>query len=230
MNPKLSGFFLVALAPWIPFPHIAEATPAITCHCFTDRSFNTARPAAADPYFLATTQNSFFAAVFATDKKTVVMKKQRGVSSDDLWVAHWIASKSGMSAESLLQAKLGKETWGEVISPLGLPRKTLGPRFSAALDAKSSSTHLAESVVDDLVGQYRLLDTADLSELRKAGASNQELIISTLIAAKTRRPAKLVYRDVRNGSKTWGSSLSSAKIDAKDIPHEIAGMLRLPLH
>jgi hypothetical protein len=75
----------------LPMP--ALATSAITCHCFTDRFYNAERPAAADPYLLATTQNSFFAVVFNTDKKTIVIKKQQGTSSDDLWIAFWVAPK-----------------------------------------------------------------------------------------------------------------------------------------
>lgn len=76
-------------------PISAYAIPAITCHCFTDRSYDAAHPAAADAYFLATTQNAFFALVFNTDKKSVVMKKQQGTSPDDLWIAYWVASKTG---------------------------------------------------------------------------------------------------------------------------------------
>jgi hypothetical protein len=46
----------------LPMP--ALATSAITCHCFRDRSYDPAQPSMGDPYFLATTQNSFFAIVF----------------------------------------------------------------------------------------------------------------------------------------------------------------------
>src|SRR6185369_13742858 len=77
------------------YPLSAQAIPAITCHCFTDRAYDPARPTLADPYFLAMTQNTFFAELFVVEKKTIVLKKQKGTSADDLLVAYWIATKSG---------------------------------------------------------------------------------------------------------------------------------------
>ncbi len=220
-NFKLSLIILLML----PMP--ALAIPAITCHCFTDRSFEPARPAAADPYFLATTQNSFFALVFNVDKKTIVIKKQQGTSPDDLWIAYWVASKSGASPETLLQAKSKNEAWKDVLAPLRLTTKVLGNRFSSALNAKSSTALLAEVVVDDLFIRYQLLEEGDLASMRQAGATSQELIIATVIAAKTRQPAKQICLEVKNGSKTWGSLLQQAKIDTKNIQREISTVLKL---
>jgi hypothetical protein len=130
----------------LPIP--AHAIPAITCHCFTDRSYDAAHPAAADAYFLATTQNSFFAIVFNTDKKTIVMKKQQGTSPDDLWVAYWVASKAGKSPDNMLQAKLKSDSWKNVVVPLNLPPKSLGVRFINALNANVPTDRLSEAVVD----------------------------------------------------------------------------------
>ena len=211
-------------------PTPALAIPTINCHCFTDRSYDAAHPAAADPYFLATTQNSFFAIVFYVDKKTIVMKKQQGISPDDLWIAYWVASKSGASPESLLQARQKAETWQDVLAPLRLSPKTVGTQFTSTLNAKSSPAHLAESVVNELFLHYQLLSYMELSALRQAGASNQELIIATVIAAKTKQPATKIYLEVKSGSKTWGAQLQEAQIDPKNMQKEISGNLNLPLH
>lgn len=228
MRPVNNSICLLALAIILSHPLPVQATPAITCHCFTDRSYNPAQPALADPYFLATTQNSFFAALFHVDKKTVVMKKQRGTSADDLWIAYWAASQTNVSAEALLQAKQSRETWKGVLTSLGISPKTLGGRFSNALNANASSVLLAEAVVDELFRRHRLLAEGELAALRKAGASNQELVIATLISAKIRQPARQVYGEVKNGGKTWGSFLQSAGIDPKNMQHEITTALKLP--
>jgi hypothetical protein len=217
--------FCLTVLLMLPLP--AFAMPAITCHCFTDRAYDPARPAMADPYFLATTQNSFFASVFNVDKTTIVMKKQQGVSPDDLWIAYWVASKSGMSPETLIQAKRDKASWKDVVAPLRLTTKSLGTRFSGALNSRMSSAHLAVTVVDEQFLRYQLLSDRELSALRQAGASNQELIIATVISARTRQPALKIYRDVKTGSKTWGSLLQEAKIDTKNMQQEIFDILKL---
>jgi hypothetical protein len=206
-----------------------HAIPAITCHCFTDRSYDAAHPAVADNYFLATTQNSFFAIAFKTDKKTIVMKKQRGTSPDDLWIAYWIASKSGTTPDNLLQSKRQNDAWKNVIVPLRLPPEILGTQFTIALNANVPTGRLSEAVVDELFLKDQLLGEGDLSALRKAGATNQELIVATVIATKTRQPAKQLFLEVKAGTKTWGSLLSAAKIDTKNMQQEIVSILKLHL-
>ena len=227
MRNITGNFCLFNLILLLALPLPALAMPAITCHCFTDRSFNPAQPALADPYFLATTQNSFFAALFNVDKKSIVMKKQQGTSADDIWVAYWVASRSTVSVEVLLQAKEAKENWPEVIAPLRIPAKKLGSSFASSLSSKQSTARLAEAVVDELFLRYRLLQAAELTAMRKAGASNQELIITTLISAKSRKPARQVYAEVKSGAKTWGSLLEGVRINAKNMQQEITATLKL---
>lgn len=227
MRPVTSTAILFGLIVMFTFPLSAYAIPAITCHCFTDRSYDAAHPAAADAYFLATTQNSFFAIVFNTDKKSIVIKKQQGTSPDDLWIAYWVASKAGKSPDSLLQARSKSDAWKHVVAPLKLPPKILGVRFSHAINANLPTNRLSEAVVDELYLKYQLLGERDLDDMRKAGASNQELIIATVIATKTRQPAKQLYLEVKAGTKTWGSLLSWTKIDTKNMQQEVTNILRL---
>lgn len=211
------------------FPVQALAVPAITCHCFTDRSFTAERPASADPYFLATTQNSFFALVFTVDKKTVVMKKQSGTSSDDLWVAYWLARNSTASPDTLLQARAKKNTWKEVTETFRIPLNTLGARVSAGLEAAAPTASLAEAILDEICIRNQLLSSKELSELRRAGASNQEVIIAAVISLKSGQPAVTMYKEVKNGVKTWGFLLKTSAFDTKNMQSEIQTILKRPV-
>lgn len=204
----------------------AIAMPAITCHCFRDRSYDPAHPTLADPYFLATTQNAFFAQLFAVDKGTVVMKKQGGASSDDMWIAWWVAPSAVVGAETLLQKKQGRENWKELLSPYGLNPRNLGGRVAAALQAGAGSARLAEAVVDEIVLRQQLIGEGELAALRKGGATNQEVIIAILIAAKLRLPAQKVFLEVRSGKSSWGGLLQRGRIDGHSIGKEVASLLK----
>jgi len=208
------------------YPLSAYAIPSITCHCFTNRSYDAANPAAADGYLLATVQNSFFAILFNTDKKTVVMKKQQGTSAEDLWVAYWIAAQSGKSPETLLHAKKSKDTWQAVLASLPVAAEKMGVRFSRALTPFASPLRLSEAVVDELLIRYGLSNSEDLAVLRKSGVTNQELILSTILSVRLKQSAGQLYSEVKTGEATWGRLLSKANINTKEMQGEIAQILK----
>ena len=208
----------------LPLP--ALAIPAITCHCFTDRAYDPARPSIADPYFLATTANSFFSAAFGVEKKSIVIKKQKGVSADDLWIGYWLAARSGVDPEILLEQRKIKGSWRQVAAPLAIPVKSLGGRVAETLNNNFADERLANAVVDELLLRFRFHSEPELLILRKAGAGNQELIIAALIAAKTGQPAIQLYRDVKEGRTSWGALLQRSKIEPADIQSEIATLIK----
>jgi hypothetical protein len=226
---SMSRLIFCSLVMLLLLPISSPAAPAITCHCFTERTYDASRPALADPYFLATTQNSLFAVFFNVDKQTVMMKKQSGCSSDDLWIAYWVASRSGVSGETMLAERGKKKSWKEVVIPLGLPAKTIGERFSAEVASGASSALLAQYVVDGVLVRHRLLGEQELAVLRKEWASNQEVIIAALIAERVKRPAFNIYRDVKKGSKSWGSLLVEANIQPSKIQSNFAQLLKSPI-
>ncbi|SNB45202.1 hypothetical protein [Geobacter sp. DSM 9736] len=216
--------FCLAIFLCAPLP--VFATPAITCHCFTDRSYDAARPTAADPYFLANAQNSFLAAAYKVDKKSIVLSKQRGTSSDDLWLAHGIASRSGRSADSLLQTKQTKASWNDVLAHLGINTKSLGGKLAGAAAARQPDARLAEAVVDDLLVNNRLLDEQELSALRRSGGTNQEVIISSLLAIKTKKTARQLLQQVKSGSTSWGGLMSKAGMEPASFQKEFSVLLK----
>ncbi len=204
------------------FPAGAWAIPAITCHCFTDRSYDPGRPTGADPYFLATTQNSFFAAVFGVEKKSLVVKKQQGAAVDDLWVAYWFAAQSGVDPEKLMQERKDKGSWRSVATSLTMP----GEWLTVALKTEVTDEELAVAVVDELLLRFRLHGKEELADLRQAGATSQEMILAALISAKSRQPVKQFYQQIREGGTSWGELLQRARIDPAKIQVEIATLVQ----
>lgn len=198
-------------------PAGAWAIPAITCHCFTDRSYDPGRPTGADPYFLATTQNSFFAAAFGVEKKSIVVKKQKGAAADDLWIAYWLAGKSGGDPDKLLQARHDKGSWRQVATSLAIPDKLL----EAGGTVEVTDEELAVAVVDELLLRFHLHSKEELAGLRQAGATSQETILAALISAKSRQPATRLYHQIRGGGTSWGELLQRAKIDPAKIQEEM---------
>lgn len=215
--------FILIILLALPLP--ALAIPAITCHCFTDRTYDPARPAIADPYFLATTANSFFSAAFGVEKKAIVIKKQKGVSADDLWIAYWLAARSGANPDSLLERRNAKGSWRHVATPLAIPVKSLGGRVAEALNSNAADERLANAVVDELLLRFRFHSEPELVILRKAGAGNQELVIAALLAAKSGQPAIQLYRDVKAGKSSWGAQLQKTKIEPVDIQSAVAALI-----
>lgn len=204
----------------------AQAIPAITCHCFTERSYDPARPAAADPYFLATTANTFLAVSLNVEKRSIVMMKQKGVGSDDLWIAAWAAAKAGSSIDALLEAKQKNETWQKALAASAVKVTTLGSRVSATLAAGSAAPALAQAVVDELLVQHRLLSEQELAAMRKTWATNQEVIIAALLATKRKQPARQILAEVKKGGKTWGALLHQAGVAPADLPKEFDSLVK----
>lgn len=210
---------------FVLFPAASWAIPAITCHCFTDRSYDPKKPIAADPYFLATTQNSFLAAAFAVEKKTIVIKKQGGAAADDLWIAYWLAARTGRDVEKLLQERKGKDAWRQVATPLTIVDNAPGARVAAAFKKNAPDEQLAMAVVDELLLRFRFHIETELAQLQQAGASPQEKILAGLIAAKSRQSATRIYGQVKEGKTSWGELLQRAQISSPEIQAEITALV-----
>jgi hypothetical protein len=213
----LAAALALALSP-------AAARPESTagCHCFRDRSFEPARPGAADPYILATTRSSLLSAAFGVPKADLVRAVMTGAAPEDLWIAHWAAARAKRQARGLLDARSGKGSWRAALAGAG----TLGAAFDAALARDAAAPELAALAVDDVLVARAQASPAAIKAIRAAGASTEETVVATVLAAKLGTPVLPLVVEVRTGRTTWGAVLHEAGIEPGQLDGLVRGMVR----
>jgi hypothetical protein len=218
MRPLLVAAALAALfsAP------IAGAAPTATCHCFKDRSFDPERPAAADPYILATTRSSLLSAALGPGKGTLVQAVMGGTPAEDLWIAYWAGARTGRGGEALLAAKEEKGSWRAALSGA----KDLGAAFERALALAASDAALAALAVDDVLVSRVGVPGEELALLRAAGARSEEVVLAAVLSARLGTPAMPILARVRSGAGTWGTVLRGAGLAPKDMDGVVRGLMR----
>jgi hypothetical protein len=217
---------LVMLLFFLILPASVLAAPTIACHCFKDRSFDPANPGKSDEYLLATTQNSFFAAVFNIDKKYVVKTKMSGGSGTDLWIAHFLAQKTGINAQKLISDRRTAESWKSVVSQNKIEFSTLGEKFKTALTAGAADERLAAVIADQMLVDRFNTKPAEIKKLRDSGATTKEVILSAFLSLKSGRNAFEYYDSVAKGRRTWDTHLNSVGITAKLVGTEINRIIK----
>lgn len=215
-------FFSLLLLLILATPVLAE--PAISCHCFRERDYDPARPGAADPYLLATAQNSLISAAYAADKKAIVKARMTGTSGEDLWIAHYAAARQGRSAAELLTARAAARSWSAVLVPLDPAR--FGARFAGAVAAGEGDAVLAAIATDETLSARLGVQARELAALRSHGASNQETVLAAFLARRSGRPAVPPFEEVRAGRTSWGTLLHRLGIAPGTVEGEIRRLLR----
>jgi len=196
----------------------------VSCHCFRDRSFDAASPAAVDPYLLATTQNSLLAAVFGVPKKDVVRAKMTGADGGRLWVAHFLARNSGGSAQEWLAARGTAASWAEAAAQRKAPLPPALPAAGAGADV--SDAGLATAVVDRVLTESFGVTADALAPLRRAGASDAETIAAVYLGLRKGDPPVSLLTRVRSGETTWGSLLHATGLAPDQIDEDLPKRLR----
>lgn len=182
----------------------AVAASTVACHCFQERQYQPQNSHAADPYFLATTQNSLMAILFGVDKKSLVRAKMSGADGNYLWVSHYLAQKSGLSVPEIDQAFLVKKSWQDVVTRLSISTEQQGPNLSALLD---SSARSAVFIVDDALVSAFQLSPDVLNKLRKQEeVANKEVILSVFLGQVSGINPEVVYDRFKAGV-SWGKLL-----------------------
>ena len=194
---------------WIAFAGFALAKPAISCHCFQDRQYDPQRADAADPYFLATTQNSLLAKLFGLSKKDVVRAKMGGADGDSLWVGHYLAQKSRRPIDEVDALFTEKDGWRGVVQQLQLSPEQLPPRFMAALDDQQQ---LAMVVVDAQLLAKLKLTPVQLQRLREQGADNHRAIMAVFISQSGQQEPAELFARVTAGQTSWGRLLAEQQL------------------
>jgi hypothetical protein len=221
-------FRLSTAALLLVAPVSCWAASAVSCHCFRDRSFDPGRPAAADPYVLATAQNSLLAAAFGLDKGALVKAKMTGTPGEDLWVAHWAAEKTGARAVDLLDARSRSSGWAQAFGSLGVPAERLGPRAAPLLRRASSDGTLARVAQDDVLHTRLGIDETSLRDLAGAGPGLGEAAAAALLSRRSSRSPLELYRAVAEGQASWGGMFHEAGVEPAAIEEEVRRLLAPP--
>ncbi len=213
MPPKLRPLLAAAVFALPLAPRAAPGGPA--CHCFTDRTYDAARPGAADPYILATTRSSLLSAAYGVPKAELVGSVMSGTSAEDLWVANWAGARLGRPASELLDARSAAGSWKAALAGEGASK--LGRAFRDQLERGASDARLAALAVDDVLATRLRADPAGLARLRAAGAGTEEAILCIVLAGKLGTTPAALFAPVRAGKATWGSTVQAAGLTPKGI-------------
>ena len=203
-------------------PTITGAESTISCHCFQDRTFNHRDTAAADPYFLATTQNSFISLIYGVDKRSLVKAKMSGTSGTQLWILQDIAEISQKSLSEVEDIYSISKNWLEVFKTLKLSSQQLTAQY---LQLGNNPEQLADYIVDrQLIIQFSVSET-DLQKWRKLGMVRKELILAILLKGD---PADL-YDQINSRIQTWGQLLyNQGLVDGHAISQQLKNRMRSP--
>ncbi len=201
----------------------AWAASTVSCHCFRDRSYDPARPAAADTYVLATSRNSLLAAVFGVSKGTVVRSLMTGTAPETLWAAHGLAAATKLRVDDLLAARGRTGSWARALERLGYDPTRIGGRVGALVSAGKDP---APAVVDETLATRMGVPRERIAALRAAGASDAETVAAGLLARLTGKDPVGVLERVRAGKATWGSLFHDAGVAPSDIDDAIVRLLR----
>ncbi|MCK5825395.1 MAG: hypothetical protein KAG93_00050 [Desulfuromusa sp.] len=192
-------------------PTLAGAESTISCHCFQDRTFNHRDTAAADPYFLATTQNSFISLLYGVEKSSLVKAKMSGTSGSYLWVLFDVAARSQQEIDTVDKIYGQSKRWDIVFKELKLTPQQVGETY---WQLGNNPELLADQIVDLQLSQQFGVSGDELGNWHKKGMNRKELILAILLKGD---PLTL-FNQVNSGMQTWGKLLyDQGLLDGKMI-------------
>ena len=196
----------------------AAAAPTINCHCFQERSFDPARPDAADSYLLATTYNSFQAQLLGLSKKTLVKTKMSGGKDSDIWISGYLAKETGLSIEEIVSQRGASPSWGALA-------KAKGVALPAAGVEASNDEALARSIAIAAAADAFGAELKGLQRLGAGGASVKELVLAAFLGRLTGQAPKDLIGQVGSGKTSWGELATRADLPFGAVEERIAALL-----
>ncbi len=196
-------------------PTLVGAESTINCHCFQDRTFNHRDTAAADPYFLATTQNSFISLLYGVEKSSLVRAKMSGTSGSYLWILFDVAARSRQEIDKVDKTYGQSKNWTVVFKQLNLTPQQLGAKY---WQLGNNPELLADYIVDLQLNKQFGVKMSDLKNWHKQGMTRKELILANLLEGN---PLTL-FNQVNSGMQTWGKLLyDQGLLDGKAINRKL---------
>lgn len=189
---------------------------AVSCHCFQDREYDAARPAASDPYLLATASNTLLAAAHGVPKGEIVRALMEGTPGGDLWVAHHAAGRQRRSVASELAARAKADSWAAAFKAQGGPLAPLGMRMMAAVGRGGGDAELARIATAETLAERLGTPRAELDALLARGAPLQELVLASLLGRWLKRPAPELLDEAGRGT-AWSALLARAGLAPKEM-------------
>lgn len=204
-------------------PTLCQAMP---CHCFSVRDFDPQEPASADPYYLATGQNSFFSVIFNIEKKKVVFAKQKPrTTAEGLWILNWAAAQTGEKQAVLKKLKKENGSWSSALKNITNQSDMFPSQFLEILNRKGSEKELAQFIVNHLLVESTGIETKELQSLRNKQASNEETILAALIGLKAFKSPTSIFQQVATGETTWGTLLLTSGMKGREMVEEIRALI-----
>jgi hypothetical protein len=199
----------------------AEST--IKCHCFKDRSYNSANRFAADDYILATSFNSLLSRSYNIPKRQIIMLKMKeGVGQDDLLISLQVSELTGLDHRKLLSLRRDKQTWSQIFSGLVQQDRITKDPLMEAVRSGLPVEQAGDRLADKLIKTFYKVTTVEINKMRLSGLSEKEIALVFILAhARGQQPAALVEQYKKKG-KSWSEIAADLGVEP-----ETAGKLIL---
>ena len=174
------------------------------CHCFKNRTFNTANKFASDDYLLTTTFNSLLASEFTISKRQIIMMKmQDGVANNDLIISLYISKETGVEVPQLLTLK-NTQSWTKIIEQL--KTETQSSETDNAFNfitANISDDQIAEYITNLMINARFSSTQESLELLRDKKFTAKEIILVHTLASHTGSPILAITDQYRKNGLSW---------------------------